>query len=271
MPSCPICGTKVSEGTGFCPKCLRRLMTGQAGKGKSKKKLVGIIIACVIAISVVIVVTAPLPKVPSGSVAELEYVAASAHDFAEELFAPELTSLQRDDLWKDYEGKQVEWTNELKYVSSERGQLVAYFLNPLDWTRTEVEAVFDESQMLSLLQLQEGDLVTYTGVLASFREAEISLTDCTVVSLPLVPLWWNDDIDTHSKRILVADEVLYLGPSTYDDATEYLPRIPPQITAINRETGELLWEGEETESILVGIDSHYTRASWLASEKLKLA
>ena len=265
MPSCPICGTEVREGTGFCPKCLRRLMTGKAPKGKSKKKLVGIIIACVIAISVVIVVTAPLPKVPSGSVAELEYVAASAHDFAEELFAPELTSLQRDDLWKDYEGKQVEWTNELKYVSSERGQLVAYFLNPLDWTRTEVEAVFDESQMLSLLQLQEGDLVTYTGVLASFREAEISLTDCTVVSLPLVPLWWNDDIDTHSKRILVADEVLYLGPSTYDDATEYLPRIPPQITAINRETGELLWEGEETESILVGIDSHYVYAWHLAN------
>jgi len=69
MPTCPICGTKVSEGAGFCPKCLRRLMTGQATKGKSKKKLVGIIVACVIAISVVIVITTHLPKVPSGGVA----------------------------------------------------------------------------------------------------------------------------------------------------------------------------------------------------------
>ena len=119
MPTCPICGTKVSEGTGFCPKCLRRLMKGQAPEGKSKKKLVGIIIACVIVISVVIVVTTQLPKVPSGSVAELDYVAVSAYDFAKELFAPELTGLQREDFWKDYEGKQVKWTNELKYVSEE--------------------------------------------------------------------------------------------------------------------------------------------------------
>ena len=262
MPTCPICGTKVSEGTGFCPKCLRRLMTGQATKGKSKKKLVGIIVACVIAISVVIVITTHLPKVPSGSVAELEHVAVSAYDFAKEFFDPELTDLQRENLWENYEGKQAEWTNELKYVSTKKEGLIAYFLNPLDWARTEVEAVFDESQMSSLLQLQEGDLVTYTGVLASFEGTEIRLTDCTVVSLPLVPLWWNDDIDTYSKRILVADEVLCLGPGTYDDATW---RLPSKITAINRETGELLWEGEETESILVGIDSHYVYAWHLAN------
>jgi hypothetical protein len=260
MPSCPICGTKVSEGTGFCPKCLRRLMTGQAAKGKSKKKLAAIIIPCVIAISVVIVVTTHLLTVPPGHVAELEYVGVSAYDFAKELFAPELTGLQRQDLWKDYEGKQVKWTSELQYVSPEEEGLVAYFLNPSDWARTEVVAVFDESQRSSLLELNEGNLVTYTGVLASFGEAEISLTDCTVVSLPIVPLWWNDDIDTHSKRILVGDEVLYLGPSTYDDATG---RLSPKITAINRETGELLWEGEKTESVLVGIDSQYVYAWYL--------
>jgi hypothetical protein len=142
-------------------------MTGQATKGKSKKKLVGIIVTCVIAISVVIVVTTHLPKVPSGGIAELEYVAVSAYDFAKELFDPELTSLQRDDLWKNYEGKQAEWTNELKYVSTKKEGLIAYFLNPLDWARTEVVAFFDESQMSSLLQLKEGDLVTYTGVLAT--------------------------------------------------------------------------------------------------------
>ena len=260
MPTCPICGAKVSEGAGFCPKCLRRLMKGQPPEGKSKKKLIGIIIACVVAISALIVVMTHLPRVPSGSVAELEYVAASAHDFAKELFAPELTSLQRDDIWRDYEGKRVEWTNELKYVSTKKEGPVAYFVNPLDWDRTEVEAVFDESEKSSLLNLKEGDLVTYTGVLASFGVGEISLRDCTVVSLPIVPLWWNGDIDTHSKRILVEDEVLCLGPSTYNDATEYRPYPPPKITAIQRETGELLWESGETESILAGIDSQYVYA-----------
>ncbi|MEE8620066.1 MAG: zinc-ribbon domain-containing protein [Dehalococcoidia bacterium] len=260
MPSCPICGTEVSEGAGFCPKCLRRLMKGQAPKGKSRKKLVGIIVACAIVISAVIVVTTHLPKVPSGSVAEIDYITFSAYDFAEKLFAPELTSLQREDLWKDYQGKQVEWTNELKYVSSEKEGPVACFVNPLDRARTEVVAVFDESQRSSLLELNDGDLVTYTGVLANFGGTEISLVDCTIVSLPIEPLWWNGDIDTYNKRILVGDEVLCLGPGTYDDATEYRPRPAPIITAIHRETRQLLWESGETESILVGIDSNYVYA-----------
>jgi predicted nucleic acid-binding Zn ribbon protein len=255
MPTCPICGTEVSEGAGFCSKCLRRLLTEQAPKGKSKKKLIGIIVACVIVVSAVIVIATHLPQVPSGGVAELEYVTVSAHDFAKKLFDPELTSLQRDNLWKNYLGKQAEWTNELEYVLIKKEGLVAHFLNPLDWARTEVVAVFDESQKPNLKNLKEGDLVTYTGVLDSFGVAEISLTDCTIVSLPIVPLWWIGDIDTHNKRILVGDEVLCLGPRTYDDATEYHPRPAPRITAIKRETGDLLWEGEETESVLVGIDS----------------
>jgi outer membrane protein assembly factor BamB len=261
MPTCPICGTKVSEGTGFCPKCLRRLMKGQTPEGKNKKKLVGIIVACVVVITAVIVLTTYLPKVPSGSVAELEYVEASAYDLAKGLFDPELTSLQRRDFWKDYEAKRVEWTNELKYVSSEKEGPVAYFINPLDWARTEVVAVFDESQGSSLLELSEGDLITYTGVLDSFGVAEISLVDCTIVSLPIVPLWWESGIDTYNKRILVGDEALCLGPSTYDDVTKYRPRPAPKIAAIDRETGELLWESEKTESILVGIDSQYVY-SW---------
>jgi len=244
-------------------------MKGQTPEGKSKKKLVGIIVACVIVISAVIVVTTHLPKVPSGSVAEIDYIAFSAYDFAEKLFAPELTSLQRRDFWKDYEAKQVKWTNEIKYVSSEKEGPVAYFINPLEWARTEVVAVFDESQRSSLRNLKEGDLVTYTGVLASFGGTEISLVDCTIVSLPIEPLWWNGDIDTYNKRILVGDEVLCVGPSTYDDATEYRPRLPPKITAIDRETGELMWESEKTGSILAGIDSHNVYAWHLAQLVLR--
>jgi hypothetical protein len=118
-------------------------------------------------------------------------------------------------------------------------------------------AVFDESEESRLLDLKEGDLITYTGVLHSFGVAEISLTDCTIVSLPIVPLWWNSDIDTHNKRIMVGDDVLCLGPSTYDDATKGTNRVLPKITTIDRETGKLLWESEKTESILVGIDSQY--------------
>lgn len=257
MATCPICGTHVREGTGFCSKCLRRLMAGKAPERKSRKKLTGIIVACVAVASVVIVMTTVLPKVPSGGTAELEYAAISAYDLATELFDGELTSLQRDDLWKNYEGKLVEWTNEFRYMSAKGERATAYFLNPLDWARTEVAAVFDASQKASLLELNEGDLVTYRGVLAGFTGAEIGLTDCTIVSLPILPLWWNDDIGTRHKRILVGDEVLCLGASTYDDATG---RFPPSISVIDRETGELLWEGGKRGSVLAGVDSHYVYA-----------
>jgi outer membrane protein assembly factor BamB len=74
-------------------------------------------------------------------------------------------------------------------------------------------------------------------------------------------------VDTRSKRILVGDEVVCLGPGTYDDATG---RRPPAITAINRETGKLLWEGEKTESVLVGIDSRYVYA-WHLMQSVPLS
>jgi predicted nucleic acid-binding Zn ribbon protein len=260
MPTCPICGTEIEEGAGFCPKCWRRLTGQQAAKGKSKKKLAAIIVPCVIAVIVAVVLATHLLPVPSGHVAELEYVAVSAYDLGKKLFAPQLTSLQRQDLWKDYQGKKVQWTSELKYVSTEQEGATAYFVNPLDWARTEVVAVFDGSQRSSLLELSAGDLVSYTGVLASFGQTEVRLTDCTVVSTALVPLWWNDGIDTHNKRILVGDGAVFLGPGTYGAATRTTQYLPPQITAINRETGELLWEDEETKSILVGIDSRYVYA-----------
>jgi len=263
MPTCPICGTEVKEGQGFCSKCWRRLVGEEVAEGKSKKskkKLAAIIVPCLIAIGAAIILTTHLLPIPSGQVAELEYVEASAYDFARELFDRELTSIQREDLWKDYEGKQVEWTNELEYVSAEGQGLVAYFVNPLDWTRTEVAAVFDQSQRSSLLELTVGDLATYTGVLADFGTTEIGLTDCTVVSLAVAPLWWNEDIDTHNKRILVGDEVVFLGPGTYDAATHITQYLPPKITAINRDTGELLWEHGTGECLLVGIDSRYVYA-----------
>ena len=59
MPFCPDCGTKVSEETQFCPECGRPLAVGEAVKGKSKTKLAGIIVACIIAIILVAVFAVP--------------------------------------------------------------------------------------------------------------------------------------------------------------------------------------------------------------------
>lgn len=60
MPMCPYCHTVVSGDYQFCPECGRPLTTGEVivggpVEGKSKKKIAGIIVACVIAIIVIIV------------------------------------------------------------------------------------------------------------------------------------------------------------------------------------------------------------------------
>jgi hypothetical protein len=260
MPTCPICGAEIREGAGFCPRCWRRLVGGQGGNGTNKKKLAAIIIPCVAAIIVTILFATHILPVSSGHVAEIPYAGVSAYNLSEQLFAPQLTSLQRQELWTGYGGKQVEWTSELEYVSEEGGGLTAYFLNPLDFARTDVVAVFGESQRSSLLQLGNGDLITYTGVLASFGQSSIRLTDCAVVSPALEPLWWNNNITTFSQRVLTGDDVLCLGPSTYGDATEVTEHSLPKITVINKQTGKLLWQDQGTGSILVGIDSRYVYA-----------
>jgi outer membrane protein assembly factor BamB/predicted nucleic acid-binding Zn ribbon protein len=260
MPNCPICGTEIKEGAGFCPRCWRRLVTGEAPKEKNKKKLAAIIIPCVIAVAVAVVLATHLLPLPSGHVAEIEYAGISAYNLGGKLFNPRLTPLQSQDVWKDYEGKQVQWTSELEYVSTEAGKLTAHFLNPLDVARTEIAAVFDESEKSSLLELSEGDLVTYTGILAGFGPTEISLTDCTGVSPALVRLWWDNNVSTLDKRVLVGDNVVCLGPDTYDGATQGTNRVLPRITALDKATGEVLWQDEQTGSILVGVDSDYVYA-----------
>jgi len=62
MPFCPDCGTEVSEDTRFCPECGRPLVVvGQAVKGKNKKKIAGIIAACIVAIIVIVVIATHIP------------------------------------------------------------------------------------------------------------------------------------------------------------------------------------------------------------------
>jgi predicted amidophosphoribosyltransferase len=67
MPLCPYCHTVVGEDNRFCPECGRPLavggaVVGEAAKGKSKKKLAGIIIGCIVAVIVIIVIATPTPK-----------------------------------------------------------------------------------------------------------------------------------------------------------------------------------------------------------------
>lgn len=221
----------------------------------SRKKLAAIIVPSIIAIVVVIVITTHLPQ----KTIEPEQTAVSAYNLSEQLFDPELTSFQKDTLWKEYEGKQVKWTSELKEVASGKEGTVAYFLNPLDSGRSEIKAVFDISQSSNSSQCRKGDLVTYTGILTSFEEslgdAEICLGDCALVSLALESLWWNSELrGTYSyfeyiKRsgsiyIHVDSDYIYVyvftGFTIIAGPYGYLPlRGSRNLTAIDRASGQI--------------------------------
>jgi len=215
----------------------------------SKGKKAGIIVGCIVAIIAIVVIVKYLPMLIREDSQEPEHIAVSAYNLTKELLDPELTSLQREELWKQYEGKQVKWTNELKSVTGGEENLVAYFLNPLDYDQTEVKAAFDGSQRSSLLELKEDDLVIYTGVLTSYGEscgdAEICLRDCAVVSLiTLEFLWWNSELeDTYSIFGETDADFIYalVFPNFYRVYDEGYVRMRPSSTcsemALNRVSG----------------------------------
>ena len=56
---CPNCGTRVNEDTQFCPECGHPLAIEQEARRTSKKKIAGIVVACIIAIVIVAVLARP--------------------------------------------------------------------------------------------------------------------------------------------------------------------------------------------------------------------
>jgi len=61
MPLCPYCHTVVSEDPELCPRCGRPLAAEEAARGTNKKKLTGIIVACIIAIIAAVVLVRGRP------------------------------------------------------------------------------------------------------------------------------------------------------------------------------------------------------------------
>ena len=61
MPLCPYCHTVVSEDYQYCPECGRSLLVGEVVEGRSKKKVAGIIVACIIAGIIVAIIATRAP------------------------------------------------------------------------------------------------------------------------------------------------------------------------------------------------------------------
>lgn len=79
----------------------------------------------------------------------------------EKLFHSDLAYPEQEELWKNYKGKQVEWTGTLRERTIREDRLEALFT-----PYVVVEFKEEESQTLS--QLDKGDVVTYRGMLDSY-------------------------------------------------------------------------------------------------------
>ncbi len=102
------------------------------------------------------------------------------------------TSLQRQEAFKKYKGKRVQWKGVLKrayYYGDELRALFDHRLEPTGQggsTQIEVGAQFPASQKDKLLGIQKGSLVTYQGQLnehTGFYARPWELTDGRIVSI----------------------------------------------------------------------------------------
>jgi hypothetical protein len=118
-----------------------------------------------------------------------------------------LTELQKKELYKNYEGKLVQWTGIVSSVSNVTGKgkdaessYSVIFVHPLRHTpfllyninRIVVDVKFQESLKQSLLSLNQGSQVTYQGKLPDSYDkiktllslsAALSLTDGRIISV----------------------------------------------------------------------------------------
>jgi len=151
----------------------------------------------------------------------LEPIDMSPEELVETIYGNDLTSLQREELWKGYVGKRVRWTSTLTdvwstddypgfgmsmsgvaWARSLKEPIIAAFesgyvydTTPYGSTRTHVyiHVAFNDESKPSLLSLPRGSVVTYEGTisyeiymsggpsLAASLGAGIRLVDGTIV------------------------------------------------------------------------------------------
>lgn len=85
-----------------------------------------------------------------------------------------LTDLQREEMWKKYEGKYIKWTFYVKNVDKDMFGTYTVLGNvekPTEYTiSSDVTVKFKDSEKEKLLQYNKGDLITVVGKLESYSE-----------------------------------------------------------------------------------------------------
>lgn len=107
MPLCPHCHTVVSGDYQYCPECGRPLPAGEVVEGRSKKKVAGIIVGCIVAGIIVAVIAThppsrvePQPAIPAHFITYTDELGLFSISYPSEW---ELALSQIEDLTQDVE------------------------------------------------------------------------------------------------------------------------------------------------------------------------
>ena len=124
--------------------------------------------------------TAQPANPPSGRVYVTETCAQVAHTFGAQA---NLSDLQQEELWRQYDDKWVRWRVKVGDVSETLGQLQMQFQCSRESLLADGFAHFDDSQRARLLAVRPGTTVEIEGRLDDHgRVLGLSLADATIVS-----------------------------------------------------------------------------------------
>jgi hypothetical protein len=103
-------------------------------------------------------VSAPPPEVPLSSISWSEI-----NDIYN--LKSKYTDLQKDEYWKQYNGKKIKWSGTVREVSQSLGSLSLQVKMNADSFTSDLLITLKDSQRTTALGLKQGDSVTFTGIL----------------------------------------------------------------------------------------------------------
>lgn len=180
MTKCKTCSADVSTSAETCPSCGAKLKRKMGCLGKV---LVTGLIFFVLAIGAIMAMDTgnqqQEAQVAALAVSDLAFEALDVIYNLESTY----TDLQKEEEWKNYEGKKVKWTGEVSSIDEMFGTMTLQVKMKPDTFTSDLLIRLKESEREKALQFKEGDSVTFIGVLSEWGTLlPITLSEGEIVS-----------------------------------------------------------------------------------------
>jgi hypothetical protein len=161
---CPKCSESIQESAKKCKHCQADLRSWFVRHPILTGVFGFVAFVCVVGLFN----TTTSPSVVGNTTTVPETSSISCYDF-EETFGlnSDLTDLQKDEEFKQYKGKYVQWTGTVAAISSTFGTSLQVKCHP-NVLVSNVIVSFSNERVPQLLSYSEGDTITFTGKLLSW-------------------------------------------------------------------------------------------------------